>query len=535
MASKSCVDCPSFIDRDEVARRFGKDVGGPACLRWGHVFGKASTTDAQKRKIGEQFAKHCSDFGAPKPIEDASAVSFLEARVFSPSPDALRASMEVRAQGDPGPVSNQPGTCTGCKFYVAEQTTYANFGWTSGSCAAKGRLIFQDRCITEARECELGVLGSMNQPAYYSTMEILPVYRDEFGYGVGDWKSDIIPPQEYPTDQPVTDEDKSFGIRAWREVQDPAGHGPPVYLPIFDVDSFDVVELARVPKTEDSESPASYLDFQGLTYGVAVEWMELDEVPLFISDAGLGKTEFFRYLAWLMGLPFDRINFNKSTDVDSLIGNWLFMDGETVWKDGRLPHRWRTRGVALLDEPNRADTVIQEMLLPMCDNSKQFVMENAAIMVLHPESGERRLRTPEPVVRDRYSFLGMAINPSWDPKYHGATELDHALIDRLSKFKLEMPPEAVEREILMRRYHDDADHAPPKKVLDTVINIGHEIRSLIDQGSLPISWGIRPNIAVIRKTRFYSLPDAYKRAVGDYFEPQIAQQILDVVSGHHSG
>jgi len=152
-----------------------------------------------------------------------------------------------------------------------------------------------------------------------------------------------------------------------------------------------------------------------------------------------------------------------------------------------------------------------------------------------PETGERRLVTPPPVVRNAYAFMLMAINPAWDPKYHGATELDHALVDRLTKFKVEMPPDHIEREILMRRYSEDTNgKPPPKKVLDTVMAISSELRSLIEQGSLPISWGVRPNIAVLRKTRFYKLETAYKRAVADYFEPQIATQILDVVRAHAS-
>jgi len=535
MATKSCRDCPSYADRGEVARRFGKDIGGPGCLRFGHVFGKASSSDATVRKIGEQFAKTCDQFGEPKPIDGVSAVEFLEARVASPSPHALRESLNYRTLNVPdGSIVEAPSSCQDCKFLLSESDTYRQFGWTAPSCMATGRLIFPTRFVKEAKECELGVIGSTAY-SYVDSMEVLPVYSDDFGYGVGDWRSEIIDPQDYETDRPVEPHDEKMGIRAWRKIEDPAGFGEPVFLPIFDAGSFDAVELARVPQTDDPESPASFIDAQGMTYWATVEWTELDETPIMIADAGLGKTEFARHLAWNMGLPFDRINFNKSTEADSLIGTWLFVDGETVWKDGRLPIRWRNRGVALLDEPNRADTVIQEVLLPMCDNSKQFVMENAAVMLKDPETGERRLVTPPPVVRNAYAFMLMAINPAWDPKYHGATELDHALVDRLTKFKVEMPPDHIEREILMRRYSEDTNgKPPPKKVLDTVMAISSELRSLIEQGSLPISWGVRPNIAVLRKTRFYKLETAYKRAVADYFEPQIATQILDVVRAHAS-
>lgn len=532
--ANSCTACPSCIPASDVAVRFGKDVGAPACLRHGHVFGKPTTDEATRKRIGEAFAKTCSDYGAPAPLAGASAADVLTARVGNPSPLALQDSM-TRHSADTdinGHFPDAPSTCVNCKYFLDEFQTYRAFGWPAGLCTAKGRLLSPKALTTEARACTTGVYGTPEQ-AYIDDVTLLPVYAEDFGYdlGIGDWASEIVDPQDYPTDQDVTPEDEKFGIRAWRKVHDPNGFGEPVFLPIFDPSRFSMVELAKVPQAGDKERPEGYIDHQGLAYQVAVEWMELDETPLLISDAGVGKTELARHLGWLMAAPFDRINFNKSSEVDDLVGTWLFKNQETVWKDGRLPIRWRGTGVGLLDEPNRADTVIQELLLPMTDGSQQFVIESAAIpQVL--EDGSTIYVTPPPVVRDPWSFLILAINPAWDPKYHGTMELDESLISRLTMIEMNLPPEDIEREILVRRFYDDAAKAPSKKILDTVMAISAELRNLIEVGSLPISWGVRPNIQVIRKSRFYPLETAYKRAVADYFEPQTRTQILDVVNAH---
>jgi MoxR-like ATPase len=517
---KSCGNCPSLLERQEAAQVFGKDIGAPVCARHGHALGKADASEEQVKKIQEHFAGPCPDFNKPKPVNVSPVAVTLIAK---PNKDMMTEGIAAQSR---------PASCGSCKFLVNQQDAYTSLGFSSPICAAKGQVILSNRFKQEATACGIGVMGTSPMTARADAVELLPVYGEDFGYAVS--LSSAPDPQDYATDRPVSKDDVKHGIKAWRQVTDPEGYGEPIYLPIFDMDTFDADDRARVPRPGDAEHPEDYVDHQGLVYGVGVEWMELDETPLLVSAAGLGKTEFARHMAMLMSLPFDRINFNKDTDPDEIRGTWLFAQGETRWKNGRLPIGWAKRRVTLLDEPNRAGTVIQEMLLPMTDNSKQFVLESAAIPVDLPD-GTTVYRTPPPIVRDPYSFMILAINPAWDVKYHGTMELDGALVDRLAKIELVLPPREVEEQILMRAYAADTDGVLPKKrVLDTIMRIAADIRAQVDAEALPISWGIRPQIAVIRKSRFFKLHTAYKRAVADYFDPQTRQQILDIVVSHTS-
>jgi hypothetical protein len=119
----------------------------------------------------------------------------------------------------------------------------------------------------------------------------------------------FVDPSLYETDRPVTQEQKDKGIRAWRKVVDPATENF-TFLPIYRPDYFSDVERAKIPRTGDDEHPEDYIDHGFYVYKVSVLWMELDETPGLWGQAGTGKTEFFRHMAWLMQMPFVRISYH---------------------------------------------------------------------------------------------------------------------------------------------------------------------------------------------------------------------------------
>ena len=518
MATKSCVGCPSALSRSEVAQVGRRDVGACMCARHGHVLGVASGTDAPHPKIGEAFAENCPDWNKPRPV---TPPTILPAVVASPLERAVRAGV---AEHETNPATS----CASCKFLIDEGTVHSDKGWNVPMCAATGRLIFPRRFAAEAKSCGFGVTGTQ-MPKMIDDVEFFAMYGDDYGYGIEDFN--IVDATRILTDKEVEPADAAYGIRAWRKVEDPDEYGEPVYLPAFDPNHFDEDQRAKIPVTGGPEKPESYVDHSGLAYALAVEWMELDETPCLVSEPGLGKTEGVRHVAWQMGLPFTRITINKDSDADALVGTWLFTEGETRHKLGNIPMAWERAGVLLLDEPNRGGDQIQELLLPMTDNSKQFVLEGAAIPV-KLEDGSTVMRTPPPIVRDPWAFLALAINPAWDPRNSGTMELTGALQDRVTFIELGLPPREVEEQILMRAYAADFGKPPAKRVLEQVMAIADELRSLSESGALPITWGIRPNVQVVRKSKFFRLPNAYKRAIADYFEPQTRQMILDVVNAH---
>jgi MoxR-like ATPase len=108
---------------------------------------------------------------------------------------------------------------------------------------------------------------------------------------------------------------------------------------------------AQIPHTGDDEHPEDYRDHGLYVYKTAVLWTELDETPALWGQAGTGKTEFFRHMAWLMQLPFIRFSINGSTEVDELEGQDAYTEGVgTHFEYGRFAKAWQSPCVIVVDE-----------------------------------------------------------------------------------------------------------------------------------------------------------------------------------------
>jgi MoxR-like ATPase len=513
---RACQSCPSFLKREEAPTFFKKSVGAPMCARFGLVLGKPGLKPAGELAIGRAFAESCADFGNPKP---ASAPDRPNLQVAVGDPEVLMAGFPSEEERE------KVSSCLGCKNFITDRAVVADLGWPSGMCAATGRLILSHRASQEARNCSWRAPG----PNRESTAGVIlkPVYEDAFGIAADPMvkllKSvgTVVEPSTYPTDREVTDDDTAAGIRAWRKIDDPNGSGRHTFLPIFNIEFFDPDEREKIPRTGDDEAPEQYIDHMGAVYKAAVLMQELDETPALWGPAGTGKTEFGRHLAWLMCMPFDRLSITDSSDVDDLAGSMRARtDGhggtETYFHYGRLVNRWQKPGILLLDEPNTGPDAVWQFVRPLTDNSKQLVLDQ--------NRGERIAR------HDSCYFL-MAMNPAWDIRNVGARPLADADGNRLAHLLFKLPPEPLERAILEARCEADG-YEVTKDTLDAVMRIAADIRRASDDGTLPISWGIRPQIKVTRATRWFDLLTCYQVAVTDYLDPEQAAFVLQIVRDH---
>lgn len=521
---QDCSSCPSRLAPDSVRGFFGKDFGPnvDVCATFGHVLGRPGLDASAVQKVQIAFGKECEKHGEPCPD---GRPEYPEARVTGPAPDVF---VEINTDGvvprDPPTAEEQAKvtSCRGCENFIPENVVREELGWYLPLCAATGRLLLPKRLMAEPRSCGQARPGENRDTT--EGMALRPEYDDAFSFGnvnVGPaiyTEMDVVDPTEYPTDREVMPDEAADGIRAWRRITSPDGSGRYVDLPIFRIEHFDAGEQSKIPRTGDDEHPEWYVDHAGLVYTIGVETMELDETPVLIGMAGTGKTELYRHLAWLMCLPFDRISINRSSEVDDLAGKWLFENGETRWQDGRVSSCWVKPGVLLVDEPNTGGDEVWQFFRPMTDNAKQLVLDQAR--------GERR-------ERNNWRFLGLAMNPAWDIKNIGANEISDADGNRLSAIAVGLPPADIERKILVQRCLGD-DYEVPVETLDKIMAIAADIRSLTDplDGTLNVSWGIRPQIAVARKTKWYDLVTCYKRALTDRLDPSAAETIIRIVEGY---
>lgn len=417
-------------------------------------------------------------------------------------------------------------SCTQCKNFVQEAVVTREIGFTAGVCRAKGTLLLTNRLSYEARECQYRQMGP--SPATTGDMAFLPEYNDAFTSGVAiatptaqyfRSKANFVEPHDYPTDKPVSEKDIKGGVRAWRRVSDPEGVGPDLFLPIYKIEHFPADEQERIPRTGDDEHPELYIDHFGGVYGCAVAWLGLDETPTLWGESGVGKTELFRHLAWLMCLPFHRVSITADSQIEDVAGSNQFSPEKgTYFDEGEVPQAWVKAGILVLDEPNVAkDPAIWHFLRPLTDNSKQLVL-----------TMDKNRRLP----RHDDCYMGLAMNPAWDIRNVGALEIADADANRLFHTWVGMPPEELEKEIIAERVKLDDWELKPDQ-MEALMKTAKSIRSLtssIDGAPhLPITWALRPQIKVARALRFYSPITAYRRAAGDYLAPEHQEILLDQV------
>jgi hypothetical protein len=513
MNNKTCLTCPSLLQPDEARLFFGKNIGTAVCARYGKPMGTTKSSAGQKGEIAKAIAATCPSYGEPKP----TSVNWNEAKFTIAFPDSqvLRFNRKL----NPDAVRS----CGMCEHFVREEAVAREIGFSVGLCSAKGTLQLPSRLVFEARDCEYRSLGATGVRTDVTGIMMLPEYDASFNASGIDpvrhhmeQMRNFVDPREYPTDQVVSDEDQQAGIRAWRKVADPTGNSH-TFLPIFDVNFFSEEERSKIPFTGDDEHPEDYVDHNFYTYKIAVLWRELDETPAAHGMAGTGKTELGRYLAWLMCIPFERISISGSSEVDDLAGKWTYEpDKGTIWNDGRIVSAWGKPCVMVLDEPNTGPPDVMQFVRPMFDNSKQLVLDQ--------HKGDRRTRSD-------HCYPLLAMNPAWDPKNVGAHELSDADTNRLMHLYFDLPPARLEREILVKRCEHDG-YQPSAQILETVMKIAGDIRGLAEEDTIPISWGIRPQIKVIRASKWFDLITCYRMAVADFLDPKAQEQILNVVRSH---
>lgn len=514
MTEPNCLNCPSLLSVEEATKFFMKNIGAPMCARFGKPVGSMTSSTSQRRDIGKAIAKNCDKFGEPAPTGSSPDWQNTDFRVALPDPEVLR--FNRKAQQD------VVRSCNTCEHFVREDVVAKELGYATGLCSAKGQLLLNGRYTYEARNCDERSIALNGVRTNVTNIMMLPEYSADFTLSADPVRfhqqqaAVFVDPTEYETDKEVTPEDHAAGVRAWRLIADPET-GNSTYLPIFRRDFFSEEEQSLIPATGDDEHPEDYIDHGFYTYKVAVLWWELDETPGLWGQSGTGKTEFFRHMAWLMQMPFRRFSITGSSELDDLFGKMHFsQERGTYFEKGRMVKAWESPCVMVVDEPNAGPPDVWQAMRPMTDNSKQLVLD----------MWDGRISERNP-----HCFLGLAMNPAWDPKNVGTHVIGDADANRLMHITIPMPAPALEREIITKRCaHDGYDITP--ETLATIMAIAEDIRALCDDDTLPITWAVRPQLKVARASKWFDLKTCYRMASADFLEPEAAQQLLDVVESH---
>jgi dynein-related subfamily AAA family protein len=531
----SCSDCTYAVPAAVTRETFNKvDVGAPLCYRHGHILDRPGAGQTTTVYIQNKRAEKCGEFtksvdqtfiGANGRLDPAKAAQ-VSLNVCLPDPDVdmTNASNGVK-----------PPTCGSCRNYVEPMAVQRDLGWRVGMCAGTGRLIPSHRLVHEASNCAYGDQGAprddtsgLELTSWFDVMSTINMARGSRSkWTVNDHiAKHSIDPRTYESDIPVDEMAQRKGIRAWRSVADPDGLKPDRYLPIFNGAALGAGVDPR--NTYVGYSPHLYEDHAGLLYDIACEVWPANstfdnigmkkETPLLIGQAGLGKTEFIVWCAYLMDLPVHVFTVNKRTEVGHFAGEkTLTVDPATgqsivTFEPGDFLRVMQTPCWMLVDEPNLQQEIM-EFLRPITAGQTRIIVQGA---------------NEQPFVRHPFNFMALAQNPDDDPIYVGVEPLNAADKDRLTPIEFNLPDERIEAEIIRKRcasqgYDIDA------VTLNKIMQIAKELRGLIKDATLLIPWGLRTQIKVALKTQHYSLTKAYRRAGIDGLDPNTADLVMKAV------
>lgn len=504
---RKCQNCPSFLSASKAPLKFGKSVNADMCGRFGIVLSRPEMTEKEIENIGSMIGSRCDSYGVE--VGTGAAEQFAPTVAMPKAPIAARANTLRPGNIRAGSKTTSTGSCMNCINYITERDVVNDFGWTAGMCAVKGKLIPVDRVREFATGCEYAVKREPDTDTTKTdSIDLLKWYK---------YSEEVVASTDSIAlvERAVTAAEKTFGIDSWIKVEDGNGKGK-TFLPHFSPDTFSALERALIPCSGDDEHPELYKDHGNVIYRIVVSWVELGETPITWGPAGVGKTEIARHLAYLMGLPFYRFSITASTELDDLAGKILYTPEKgTYFQYGRLSTAWQRPGIILLDEPNTAPPDVWQFLRPLTDNSKQ--------MVLDINDGER-------ITRDKYSFMILAANPSYDPRNVGANTIGDADGSRLMHIKMELPEPDLEMEIIKARVN--LDKWSLNDVQRRMITaIAKDVRAMVADDTLPITWGIRNQIKVARSLKWFDPITAYRIAT-DNLEPESQKLILDSVRSH---
>ena len=170
-------------------------------------------------------------------------------------------------------------------------------------------------------------------------------------------------------------------------------------------------------------------------------WRMSKNDPVLLSGAkGTGKTTFFEQIAAYLGRYFALLSFDRSTEIEPLIGQIELAGGATFWSDGALTRAMRRVGsIVLFDEPDMAKAGSLAALHP--------VLANKSILI--PRTGER-------VDAAEHVYFAAAANTTGHGDQTG-TYVDRQLLDAAFRDRfadilvIGYPAPAVERRILVGR------------------------------------------------------------------------------------
>lgn len=248
------------------------------------------------------------------------------------------------------------------------------------------------------------------------------------------------------------------------------------------------VESVKVDFT-DTKSLIPTVDSNYVPFG---NYRDLDNIiksgifyPAFISGpTGNGKSTMIEQICATRKRPLIRINFNKMTDEDQLIGTKTLTDGNVEIVEGPLLIAMRTGTTILLDEIDAGNANTIMCLQPILEGKPYyFKLKNE---IIYPKDGFNIIATANTKGKG-----------SEDGRYIGTNVLNEAFLERFAvTFNQEYPPARVEMKIVVNVM--ESLNCLNNTFADTLVKWAGAIRKTFEDGGVDELITTRRLIHIVR-------------------------------------
>jgi ABC-type dipeptide/oligopeptide/nickel transport system ATPase component len=503
--TKSCVDCPSYLDETASADFFGDPaIKVPMCARFGSLLAVplASGALSVNPDIAEKYASTCKDHGKDAPSKPTSK---FEPFLFMPD------TVKLDVQPNDASVLN----CYDCKnyFYSEANNLYG--------CEVRGMVVYPSQkekfatggggCIWRDKRPASVTVTIKAKPALAPKMDVVASVRPTtVKVAAAKLGVRVIDPRTIDSELPVAERDKGR-IRAW--IKHPIGNkGKMGAYPIFETDFFGDYAADIPQATQEEGDPSLYVDHFGLmTRFLSVSWTR-DQTLALIGEPGSGKTTGARYLSWLMNMPFVHIQYTESTEPEEVLGMPGIKDGDTFIDPGSLPLAWQRPCLLLSDEVNLSQEAILQAYRSMNDSNRRLVVYGQGFD------------------RNDYCFHLVAMNPAHDYRNIGAKEMASADVRRMSYFNVPKPTPDQMKSIIKTNVDKIDGVDLPMSVINVIVSIAEDLQEAAKQAKIPHHWTLSQDIKVARLALDWTLDEAYKIAYFDYIDPKQAEVVMKMIA-----
>lgn len=178
------------------------------------------------------------------------------------------------------------------------------------------------------------------------------------------------------------------------------------------------------------------------------------KLPLLIKGpTGCGKSQFVNFMAEKYSLPLFNVACNEDTNAADLLGRFIIVGGETVWKDGPVTQAAKSGGILYLDEIAEAREDVIVALHPLTDHRREIYLDKISASIKAHEN-----------------FMLVA---SYNPGYQKSLkQLKLSTRQRFIGLSMEYLSPNKEIDLICQITNIE------KKLAERIVNIGNRIRSL---------------------------------------------------------